>query len=72
MVTAAACYRFLTTWLVDAPIERSWDTLDDAERWPALGELGQVTDARGVARPPLKALSLLARAAGDAGRGYRV
>ena len=36
------------------------------------GELGQVTDARGVARPPLKALSLLARAAGDAGRGYRV
>ena len=39
MLTAAARYRFPTTWLVDAPIERSWDTLDDAERWPALGEL---------------------------------
>jgi uncharacterized protein YndB with AHSA1/START domain len=28
-------YRFLTTWLVDAPIERVWDALYDTERWPA-------------------------------------
>ena len=27
-------YRFLTTWLLDAPIERVWETLYDAERWP--------------------------------------
>src|SRR5919206_498106 len=27
-------YRFLTTWLLDAPIERVWDTLHDARRWP--------------------------------------
>jgi uncharacterized protein YndB with AHSA1/START domain len=29
-----ARYRFLTTWLVDAPIERVWDALYDAEHWP--------------------------------------
>ena len=27
-------YRFLTTWLLDAPIERVWDALYDARRWP--------------------------------------
>ena len=27
-------YRFLTTWLLDAPVERVWDTLHDAARWP--------------------------------------
>jgi uncharacterized protein YndB with AHSA1/START domain len=27
-------YRFLTTWLVDAPREAVWDTIYDAERWP--------------------------------------
>ncbi len=29
-----ARYRFLTTWLLDAPIERVWETLYDAARWP--------------------------------------
>ena len=29
-----AQYRFLTTWLLDAPIERVWETILDAERWP--------------------------------------
>lgn len=27
-------YRFLTTWLLDAPREAVWDTIYDAERWP--------------------------------------
>ena len=27
-------YRFLTTWLVDAPRERVWDVIEDAARWP--------------------------------------
>jgi hypothetical protein len=30
-----ARYRFLTTWLLEAPIERVWDALYDAEGWPA-------------------------------------
>ncbi len=29
-----ADYRFLTTWVLDAPIERVWDALYDSERWP--------------------------------------
>jgi uncharacterized protein YndB with AHSA1/START domain len=29
-----ADYRFLTTWCVDAPIQRVWDALYDSERWP--------------------------------------
>jgi uncharacterized protein YndB with AHSA1/START domain len=29
-----AHYRFLTTWLLEAPVERVWDTILDAERWP--------------------------------------
>jgi hypothetical protein len=27
-------YRFLTTWLFEAPIERVWERLDDPARWP--------------------------------------
>jgi len=35
------------------------------------GEVRDVAAVGGIARPPLKALALLARAAGDAGRAYR-
>jgi Polyketide cyclase / dehydrase and lipid transport len=27
-------YRFLTTWLLDAPVDHVWDVLYDAKRWP--------------------------------------
>ena len=27
-------YRFLTTWLLDAPRGRVWDAIYDSERWP--------------------------------------
>jgi uncharacterized protein YndB with AHSA1/START domain len=27
-------YRFLTTWVLDAPIERVWDAIYAIERWP--------------------------------------
>ncbi len=27
-------YRFLTTWLVDAPLEQVWDAVHDIELWP--------------------------------------
>ncbi len=29
-----ADYRFLTTWLLEAPRERVWDAIYDSERWP--------------------------------------
>ena len=29
-----ARYRFLTTWLLDAPRERAWEELKDAVAWP--------------------------------------
>lgn len=29
-----ADYRFVTTWCVDAPIDRVYDAIDDAARWP--------------------------------------
>jgi uncharacterized protein YndB with AHSA1/START domain len=29
-----ADYRFLTTWVVDAPLERVWDAIYAIERWP--------------------------------------
>ena len=35
------------------------------------GEIDDVGGARGLARPPLKALAALARAAGDPGGAYR-
>ena len=35
------------------------------------GEVEDVSEVRGLARPPLKALALLARAAGDPGAAYR-
>jgi uncharacterized protein YndB with AHSA1/START domain len=27
-------YRFLTTWCLDAPVERVWDAIYESERWP--------------------------------------
>jgi hypothetical protein len=32
-----AHYRFLTTWVVDAPIENVWNTIHVIERWPVEG-----------------------------------
>jgi hypothetical protein len=29
-----AAYRFLTTWLLEAPREQVWDAIYDAARWP--------------------------------------
>jgi uncharacterized protein YndB with AHSA1/START domain len=29
-----AAYRFLTTWLVDAPIEAVWTEIKESEQWP--------------------------------------
>ena len=29
-----ADYRFLTTWLLEAPRERTWDAIEDVGRWP--------------------------------------
>lgn len=29
-----ADYRFVTTWCLDAPIDRVFDAIDDAARWP--------------------------------------
>jgi uncharacterized protein YndB with AHSA1/START domain len=29
-----AQYEFLTTWCLDAPIDRVWDALYESERWP--------------------------------------
>jgi len=49
-------YRFLTTWCLDAPIERVFTALDDAARWPSWwrgvrrAELLQEGDADGVGR----------------------
>ena len=31
---AVAPYRFLTTWLLEAPRRRAWDVLHDATSWP--------------------------------------
>jgi len=33
-VLGAAEYRFLTTWCIDAPVERVWDVINDWRRWP--------------------------------------
>ena len=27
-------YSFLTTWLLEAPIDRVWEAIHDSERWP--------------------------------------
>lgn len=67
-------------WSVKGALERFPRTAFALSRtgivWRAVervvrGELSDVTEVRGLARPPLKALALLARAAGDPGRGFR-
>jgi hypothetical protein len=34
MARPAPYYRFLTTWVVEAPVGPVWDAIYDAERWP--------------------------------------
>lgn len=29
-----ASYRFLTTWCLEAPVDRVWDAVEDSLRWP--------------------------------------
>jgi len=55
-----ATFRLATTKLVWQSVERL-----------VQGEVADVGGIRGLARPPLKAIALLARAAGDPGRAYR-
>ena len=45
-----ADYRYLTTWVLDAPLEPVWETIHDVARWPewwrgveSVEELGQDT-----------------------------
>ena len=51
-----ADYRFLTTWCIDAPIDRVWAAIDDAARWPSWwrgvrrAELLEEGDANGIGR----------------------
>jgi geranylgeranyl reductase family protein len=55
-----ATFRLASTELVWSAVERL-----------VRGEVADVGGIRGLARPPLKAIALLARAAGDPGRAYR-
>ena len=55
-----ATFRLASTRLVWGAVERL-----------VRGEVADVGGIRGLARPPLKAIALLARAAGDPGRAYR-
>jgi flavin-dependent dehydrogenase len=59
--------RFPRTAFAVASTRVVWRAVERVVR----GEVSDVTQVHGLARPPLKALALLARAAGDPGRGYR-
>jgi geranylgeranyl reductase family protein len=63
----AALDRFPRTTFRIARSRIVWRTVDKLVR----GEIDDVSGARGLARPPLKALAALARAAGDPGGAYR-
>jgi carbon monoxide dehydrogenase subunit G len=39
-----ARYRFLTTWLVDAPIEAVWEAIHGIERWPGIRRVTKVRE----------------------------
>jgi hypothetical protein len=49
-------YRFVTTWCLDAPIERVFEAIDDAAGWPrwwkgvTRAELVEPGDGRGIGR----------------------
>jgi geranylgeranyl reductase family protein len=63
----AALDRFPRTTFRIARSRIVWRTVEKLVR----GEIEDVSGARGLARPPLKALAALARAAGDPGGAYR-
>ncbi|HEY7562267.1 MAG TPA: geranylgeranyl reductase family protein [Gaiellaceae bacterium] len=63
----AALDRFPRTTFRIAKSRVVWRTVEKLVR----GEIEDVAGARGLARPPLKALAALARAAGDPGGAYR-
>jgi flavin-dependent dehydrogenase len=63
----AALDRFPRTTFAIARTRIVWRTVEKLVR----GEIDDVGAARGLARPPLKALAALARAAGDPGGAYR-
>jgi flavin-dependent dehydrogenase len=63
----AALDRFPRTTFTIARSRIVWRTVEKLVR----GEIDDVGSARGLARPPLKALSALARAAGDPGGAFR-
>jgi hypothetical protein len=63
----AALDRFPRTTFRIARSEMVWRTVEKLVR----GEIDDVGGARGLARPPLKALAALARAAGAPGGAYR-
>jgi geranylgeranyl reductase family protein len=63
----AALDRFPRTTFRIARSQIVWRTVEKLVR----GEIDDVGGARGLARPPLKALAALARAAGDPGGAYR-
>jgi geranylgeranyl reductase family protein len=63
----AALDRFPRTTFRLAGTRIVWSAVEELVR----GEVADVGAIRGLARPPLKALAMLARAAGDPGRAYR-
>jgi geranylgeranyl reductase family protein len=63
----AALDRFPRTTFAIARTKIVWRTVEHLVR----GEIDDVGAARGLARPPLKALAALARAAGDPGGAFR-
>ena len=63
----AALDRFPRTTFAIARTRIVWRTVEKLVR----GEIDDVGAARGLARPPLKVLAALARAAGDPGGAYR-
>jgi geranylgeranyl reductase family protein len=59
--------RFPRTTFAVARTQIVWRAVERLVR----GEVSDIGEVHGLARPPLKALALLARAAGDPGRAYR-